>query len=84
MLAFKGELLRRKQLQQLPLQLRKELDVDEFDLDANLVNEYEIDSIGLLDFIMTVEEEFDIEFEDDELEEIESARDVISLVESKL
>ncbi len=64
--------------------IKKELDVDEFDLDANLVNEYEIDSIGLLDFIMTVEEEFDIEFEDDELEEIESARDVISLVESKL
>ena len=64
--------------------IKKELDVDEFALDANLVNEYEIDSIGLLDFIMTVEEEFDIEFEDDELEEIESARDVISLVESKL
>ena len=64
--------------------IKKEMDVDEFDLDANLVNEYEIDSIGLLDFIMTVEEEFDIEFEDDELEEIESARDVISLVESKL
>ncbi len=64
--------------------IKKELDVDDFDLDANLVNKYEIDSIGLLDFIMTVEEEFDIEFEDDELEEIESARDVISLVESKL
>lgn len=64
--------------------IKKELNVDDFELDENLVETYEIDSIGLLDFFMTIEEEFDIEFEDEELENLKSANDIIDLVEKKV
>lgn len=64
--------------------IKAELNVDEFELDENLVETYEIDSIGLLDFFMTIEEEFDIEFEDEELENLKTANHIIELVEKKL
>lgn len=64
--------------------IKKELNVNDFGLDQDLVEEYEIDSISLLDFFMTIEDEFDIEFDDDELEKLKTANDIIDLVESKL
>jgi len=64
--------------------IKKELNVTDFGLDQDLVEEYEIDSISLLDFFMTIEDEFDIEFDDDELEKLKTANDIIDLVESKL
>lgn len=63
--------------------IKKELNVNNFDLDENLVDAYEIDSISLLDFFMILEDEYDIEFEDDELEKLKTAQDIIDLVEKK-
>lgn len=64
--------------------IREELGVDEFDLDADLIKEYEVDSISLLDFIMTLEEEFNIEIEDEEINELKTANNIIALVEKKV
>lgn len=64
--------------------IKSELMIYNFDLDADLVKDYEIDSIGLLDFIMSIEEEFDIEISDSELSELKSANDVIAVVERKV
>lgn len=64
--------------------IKKELNVDDFELDQDLVEDFEIDSISLLDFFMTIEDEFDIEFDDEELESLKTANDIIELVESKL
>ncbi|MFM1524665.1 MULTISPECIES: acyl carrier protein [Helcococcus] len=63
--------------------IKSELMIDNFDLNADLVKDYEIDSIGLLDFIMSIEEEFDIEISDSELSELKTANDVIAVVEKK-
>ena len=61
------------------------LDVDTSDLDINTkLSDLDIDSIDMLDFIMLIEEKYDIEFEEDELDEIESLDDIASLIESKL
>lgn len=61
------------------------LDIDTKDLDANTkLSDLDIDSIDILDFIMLIEEKYDIEFEEDELDEIESLDDIASLIESKL
>ena len=61
------------------------LDVDTSDLDINTkLSDFDIDSIDMLDFIMLIEEKYDIEFEEDELDEIESLDDIASLIESKL
>ncbi len=63
--------------------VKEELMVNELDLNANLLDDYDIDSIGLIEFIMNLEEEFDIQIEDEEIQELKSTEDVIKLVEEK-
>lgn len=63
--------------------IKKELNVEDFSLEEDLVTNYEIDSIALLDFFMIIEDEFDIEFEDEELENLKSAADIVDLIEKK-
>lgn len=64
--------------------VKENLDInkDEIDFEKE-ITEYDIDSIDMLDFIMAIEDKYDIEFSDDELDEIEKFSDVISLIESK-
>lgn len=64
--------------------VKEELLVDDIDLNADLTNDYQIDSIGLIEFIMALEDEFDVELPDDELQDLRTTQDVINLVESKL
>lgn len=60
------------------------LDIDTSNLDfESKISDMDIDSIDLVDFIMVIEEEFDIEFTDEELDEIETLSDIVSLIESK-
>ena len=60
------------------------LDIDFNDLDMNTkLSDLDIDSIDMLDFIMLIEEKYDIEFEEDELDEIETLGDIAELIESK-
>lgn len=59
-----------------------DINADEIDFEKE-ITAYDIDSIDMLDFIMAIEDKYDIEFSDDELDEIEKFSDVISLIESK-
>lgn len=64
--------------------VKENLDINEDEIDFEKeITEYDIDSIDMLDFIMAIEDKYDIEFSDDELDEIEKFSDVISLMESK-
>lgn len=60
-----------------------ELMLDNVNLDADFTKEYDLDSIALLDFIMTIEEEFDVEISEKELNELKSVNDIIVLIENK-
>ncbi len=51
------------------------------DTKADLKEDYKIDSIATLDFIMSVEDEFGIQFDDDELENMNTVDDVINRIE---
>ena len=64
--------------------VKENLDINEDEIDFEKeITEYDIDSIDMLDFIMAIEDKYDIEFSDDELDEIEKFSGVISLIESK-
>lgn len=64
--------------------VKENLDINEDEIDFEKeITDYDIDSIDMLDFIMAIEDKYDIEFSDDELDEIEKFSDVISLIESK-
>ncbi|MBP2069318.1 MULTISPECIES: acyl carrier protein [Anaerococcus] len=60
------------------------LNIDFADMDMSTkLSELDIDSIDMLDFIMVVEDKYNIEFEEDELDEIETLSDIAELIESK-
>ena len=59
-----------------------DIDFSEMEMTTKL-SDLDIDSIDMLDFIMLIEEKFEIEFEEDELDEIETLGDIDELIESK-
>ena len=59
-----------------------DIDVDEVDFDK-AISDYDIDSIDMLDFIMLLGGKYNIEFAEDELDEIETLGDIAELIESK-
>ncbi|WP_297790227.1 acyl carrier protein [uncultured Anaerococcus sp.] len=71
----------RERLKELAVE-NLDINPDEIDLDGK-ISDLDIDSIDLVDFIMVIEDEFDIEFSDEELDEIETLSDIVSLIESK-
>lgn len=71
----------RERLKELAVE-NLDIDPDQIDLDSK-ISDLDIDSIDLVDFIMIIEDEFAIEFSDEELDEIESFADIVSLIESK-
>lgn len=71
----------RERLKELAVE-NLDIDPDQIDLDSK-ISDLDIDSIDLVDFIMVIEDEFSIEFSDEELDEIESFADIVSLIESK-
>lgn len=71
----------RERLKELAIE---NLDINPEDIDfESKISDLDIDSIDLVDFIMLLEDEFSIEFSDEELDEIESLADIVSLIESK-
>lgn len=59
-----------------------EIDFSEMEMSTKLAD-LDIDSIDLLDLIMLIEDKYEIEFEEDELDEIETLGDIAELIESK-
>lgn len=58
-----------------------ELDGEEINADTSLVEELEIDSLDLVDLVMTVEDDFGIELPDEALEEIVTVGDLVNYIE---
>lgn len=61
--------------------IEKEFDIHDINKDMNIQKDFNVDSISLLEFIMDIEEEFDIEIEDEDLESLETVDDLISYIE---
>ena len=63
-----------------------QLDVpeEEVTLDSNIVEDFGADSLDIVDFIMSLEEEFDKEIPDEDVEKIKTVGDVVSYIENSL
>lgn len=55
--------------------------VDELDPSMEFIDDLNMDSIELVELIMSVEDEFDIEIDEDRLEKVRSIGDVLDLLE---
>ncbi|MBQ7874175.1 MAG: acyl carrier protein [Oscillospiraceae bacterium] len=61
-----------------------ELDPDDITLDTNIIDDLGADSLDLVDFAMSLEDYFDKEIPDEDLERIKTIGDVVSYIENSL
>ena len=59
-----------------------EFDEDKITMESSLVDDLGADSLDVVDLIMSLEEEFDIEIPDEEIEEIKTVGDLVRYIEA--
>ena len=63
--------------------LAEQLDIDEekITMDSNILEDFEADSLDVVDMVMTLEDEFGVEIPDDDIENFHTVGDVVRFVE---
>lgn len=61
-----------------------ELDADEITMDSSLVEDLGIDSLDFVDIVMSLEDEFDTEFPEEDMAGIKTAGDIVKYIEDKI
>ena len=61
-----------------------QLDADENDvtMESSIVDDQGADSLDVVDLVMSIEEEFDVEIPDEEVENIKTVGDIVKYIES--
>ncbi|MCH5171871.1 MAG: acyl carrier protein [Erysipelotrichales bacterium] len=70
-------------LEEIKVMFAKKVKVDELDPNAELKS-LGLDSLDLVELIMDIEEQYGIEFDNEELVEFKTVGDVLSAIEKKL
>ena len=60
------------------------IDSEKINMDAKLEEDLEIDSLGIVEVVMAFEDEFEIEIDDEELTDVGTVGQAVSLLHSKL
>ena len=73
-------------LEKLKSILSEQFDVEEdaITLDTNIVNDLGADSLDLVDLLMSIEDEFEIEIPDEDVDNIRTVGEVVKNIESRL
>ena len=61
-----------------------QLDADENDvtLESSIIDDLGADSLDVVDLVMSIEEEFDVEIPDEEVENIKTVGDIVKYIEA--
>ena len=59
-------------------------DISELSLEDHIVDNLGIDSLDLVDILVEIEDQFEINLEEKEINSLEYVKDIISLLENKL
>ena len=64
--------------------LAEQLDLDtaKITMESDIMNDFEADSLDIVDMVMTLEDEFGIEVPDDAIENLRTVGDVVNFVDS--
>ena len=71
-------------LKKLETIVSQEFDVEELTEDTDLRDDLETDSIGMLELVMDVEENFDIDLSEVDFSKIEKTGDFVDIIEEKM
>ncbi len=58
-------------------------DVDDITMEAVITDDLGADSLDVVDLVMSLEEEFDLEIPDEEVENIKTVGDIVKFIEEK-
>ena len=61
-----------------------DLEPEDITLDTNIIEDLGADSLDLVDFVMSLEDEFDKEIPDEDIEKIKTVGDIVSYIENSL
>lgn len=63
--------------------LAEQLDIDEdkITMDSDILEDFEADSLDVVDMVMTLEDEFGVEVPDEQIEDFHTVGDVVRYVE---
>ena len=66
--------------------LMEQLDVEEglITMEANILEDLGADSLDIVDLVMTLEDEFDTEIPDEEIETIKTVGDIVHYIEDRV
>ena len=64
--------------------LPEEVSVSELRPESHLINELNINSAHLVDLILDVEDHFDIRLEDSDMQQMETVKDALRIIDEKL
>lgn len=64
----------------------EQLDVEEdaVTMEASITEDLGADSLDVVDFVMSIEESFDVEIPDEEVENIKTVGDIVKYIENKV
>jgi len=62
-----------------------QLDVDEdaITMESSIIEDLGADSLDVVDMVMSLEEEFDVEIPDEEIENMKTVGDIVKFIEAK-
>ncbi len=61
-----------------------DLDEDKVKMDSSIIDDLGADSLDIVDLIMTLEEEFDLEMADEEIENVRYIGDIVKHIEANI
>ena len=59
------------------------IDADEITMDSSFVDDLGADSLDVVDLVMALEDEFDVEIPEDQVENIKTVGDIVKFIEDK-
>ncbi len=73
-------------LEKIKTILSEQFDVEEDQItgDTNILEDLEADSLDIVDLIMSIEDEFEVEIPDEDVEELRTVDDAVKYIEQKL
>lgn len=73
-------------LEKIKAILSEQFDIEEDDItvDSDILNDLGADSLDVVDLIMSIEDEFEIEIPDEEVENIKTVSQLVSYIENRI
>ncbi|WP_373519484.1 phosphopantetheine-binding protein [Pricia sp.] len=68
----------------IKIYLPDDISVEDITMESHFINELNINSANLVDIVLDVEDEFDIMLENEDMDRMQTVRDALQIIDTKL